>query len=82
LQLLASGDVEAIAAGVLANLASERKSEPESPAESQPLAMVLTLPAASQDTADVAAAEPVESDATATAAPASLDWLNDDLFAA
>jgi exonuclease SbcD len=78
LQLLASGDVEAIAAGVLAGLASQPESQPESP----PLATVLTLPAASPDAADEAAAEPVEAETKATTASASLDWLNDDLFAA
>jgi DNA repair protein SbcD/Mre11 len=82
LELPASGDVEAITAGVRAGLASERKSESESPPESPPLATVLTLPAASLDTADEAADEPVESDTKATTASASLDWLNDDLIAA
>ncbi|MGF6851701.1 exonuclease SbcD [Paraburkholderia sp. CI3] len=74
LQLLASGDVDAIAASVLAGI----DSQPESPA----FATVLAHPAASLDTVDEAAAGPVESDTKATGVPASLDWLNDDLFAA
>lgn len=78
LQLLASGDVEAIAAGVLASLDSQPDSQPESPA----LATVLTHPAALLDTAPEIAAGPVESGTKANVAPTSLDWLNDDLFAA
>ncbi|NUX58005.1 metallophosphoesterase family protein [Paraburkholderia youngii] len=82
LQLLASGDVEAIAAGVLASLACGPESPPEMLPEVPALATVLTHPAASLETTDVVTAAPVGTDTKATATPASLDWLNDDLFAA
>jgi DNA repair protein SbcD/Mre11 len=81
LQLLASGDVDAIAAGVLASLASEPEAQPGPQPEMPALATVLTHPA-SRETTPEAAHEPVVSDTKATAVPASLDWLNDDLFAA
>ncbi|BFG80870.1 hypothetical protein PTKU46_89040 [Paraburkholderia terrae] len=72
LQLLALGDAEAIAAGVLERLNAQ--------AHSPSLAVVLPHPAA---TAPAGESEGAVADHPAgTSAPATLDWLNDDLFAA
>jgi exonuclease SbcD len=84
LQLLAVGDAEAIAAGVLARL--DAQSHPPA------LAVVLAHPAVTT-TADgsesTGSSQPSGKPAPATtlapataSAPVSLDWLNDDLFAA
>jgi len=73
LQLLASGDAEAIAAGVLERI--------DSLAQSSSLAVVLAHPAATtparEDATPVAEPQPESSPAGSTR-----DWLNDDLFAA
>lgn len=72
LQLLAVGDAEAIAAGVLERLSAQ--------AHSPSMAVVLPHPAA---TAPAGESEGCVADhPTGTSAPATLDWLNDDLFAA
>jgi exonuclease SbcD len=80
LQLLASGDPESIAAGILARLDSQP--------EPRAIAVVLTHPAEPRallvedlepDTT-VAAAEATA--AASVPAPSSLNWLTDDLFAA
>lgn len=72
LQLLASGDAEAIAGGVLAHIGSR--------GQSPTLAIVLPHPAASipneASAAVEASSEPLASGGS------TLDWLNDDLFAA
>ncbi|EIF31879.1 hypothetical protein BCh11DRAFT_07429 [Burkholderia sp. Ch1-1] len=76
LQLLVSGDVDAIAAGVLARI----DSQPEDRADLPSLAVVLSHPAAA-----VAVESPAVAGTTLThagAQPSTLDWLNDDLFAA
>ena len=72
LQLLAMGDAEVIAAGVLERL----KAQPQLPS----LAAVLPHPAATTlaDEGDGSVAD----QQSGRLAPAALDWLNDDLFAA
>lgn len=72
LQLLAVVDAEAIAAGVLERLSAH--------AHSPTLAVVLPHQAAT--TAAGEGAGDVASQPSNTSAPATLDWLNDDLFAA
>lgn len=74
LQLLASGDAEAIAAGVLERI--------DSPGQSSSLAVVLPHPAAS--VSELEDASPAADPQPEKSAPAgsTLDWLNDDLFAA
>ncbi|MGF6768603.1 exonuclease SbcD [Paraburkholderia sp. GAS199] len=77
LQLLAVGDAEAIAAGVLARLDAQ--------AHQPALAVVLAHPAATT-TAEAGeatgAGQPTGNLPVTVAAPVTLDWLNDDLFAA
>ncbi|WP_429360080.1 metallophosphoesterase family protein [Paraburkholderia sp. GAS32] len=76
LQLLVSGDVDAIAAGVLARI----DSQPENRADLPSLAVVLSHPAAAVAVESAAVAG--TSLTHAGAQPSTLDWLNDDLFAA
>jgi exonuclease SbcD len=74
LQLLALVDAEAIAAGVLERLNSQ--------AHSPTLAVVLPHPAATTAAGKGEDVVEVGNQQSDTLAPATLDWLNDDLFAA
>nr|WP_241991763.1 metallophosphatase family protein [Paraburkholderia sp. RAU2J] len=85
LQLLVSGEVEAIAAGVLARI----DSQPDERSNSQTRATVLPHPAAAvtpvSPVSTIAADAPAASATPLTPAgtqTSTLDWLNDDLFAA
>jgi DNA repair protein SbcD/Mre11 len=74
LQLLASGDADAIAASVLESLDAQE--------QSPSLAVVLPHPAVSP-TASIGAVPAIESQPAMSAPAGSMhDWLNDDLFAA
>jgi len=77
LQLLVSAEVEAIASDVLARI----DSQPDEHSDPQTLATVLPLTAVGAIAADAPAASAVPS-APAGTEPSTLDWLNDDLFAA
>ncbi len=77
LQLLVSAEVEAIASDVLARI----DSQPDERSDPQTLAAVLQHPAVGAIAADAPAASAVPS-APAGTVPSTLDWLNDDLFAA
>lgn len=77
LQLLVSAEVEAIASDVLARI----DSQPDERSDPQTLAAVLQHPAVGAIAADASAASAVPSPPAGTV-PSTLDWLNDDLFAA